>query len=96
MKSWLNLLGGLLVWGAHFFVVYGIASLLPGRPEARWLVLLATAIGLVALAWLLRGAIRARREMTDDEGRWQSGIAALGAAIALVAVFYQGLPAVIG
>ena len=96
MKSWLILLAGLLAWTAHFFAVYAIASLLPGRAEARWLVVLVTAIALAATSWLLLRALRVRRSSEDEIDRWIGRGSLLGCALALVAIVYQGLPAAIG
>ena len=96
MKSWLILLAGLLAWTAHFFAVYAIASLLPGRAEARWLVVLVTAIALAATSWLLLRALHARRSSEDEIDRWIGRGSLLGCALALVGILYQGLPAAIG
>ena len=96
MKSWLILLAGLLAWTAHFFAVYAIASLLPGRAEARWLVFLVTAIALAGTSVLLLRALRAHRGSADEIDRWVGGGGVLGCALALVGILYQGLPAAIG
>ena len=95
MRFWRNLLGGLLLWTAHFFAVYIIASLLPGAPAAAILVLLVTAVILALTLWLLVRTVSAMRRASDDLQRWSSVLALLGYALAAIAVIYQGLPAAI-
>lgn len=93
MRAWRHLLGGLLLWTVHFFAVYGIASVLPGTRAAIILVLIATAIALVAAAWLFMKAMRAHRHPGDKLQRWMHGLSALGYALAGLAITYQGLSA---
>lgn len=96
MRSWAILLGGLILWALHFFLVYGIASLLPGTTLARVLTIAATLSCLAAAALLMRPAWR-RWRSADRDGlsRWMWGVSAGGAALALVAIFFQGLPALL-
>jgi hypothetical protein len=94
MRPWLVLLGGLLVWAAHFFAVYGFASLLPGTSLARWLTALLTLGGLVILAAMaLPSRRRAHAQGDGDLASWLNRLELLGLALAAVAVLYQGLPA---
>ena len=95
MRAWIQLLSGLLVWTAHFFLVYGIASLLPGTVAAKLLVGSATLICLAATGWLLWRALASRRSAPDDLGRWRSQLSAAGSVLALVGIAYQGLPALL-
>ena len=92
MRAWTIMLGGLAVWAAHFFTLYGIASLLPGRPEARWLVLAATLTAVAANGLLLWKTTRGANE-ADSLDRWTSQLGASGAAVSLVAVIWQCVPA---
>lgn len=94
MRPWTILLGGLAIWAAHFFALYGIASVLPGRAEARWL---AVAITLPALAadGLILGRILGRERRLGQLDRWISRVGASGAALSLVAVVWQSVPALI-
>lgn len=97
MGKWVLLLGGLLVWTAHFFLLYAFASLFPGSATARLLTGVATAAGLAAnglLLWRLAGASLLKE--SDDLDRWMRDLAATGAILSLVAVAWQGLPALIG
>lgn len=93
MRSWNDLLGGLVLWTAHFFAVYIIGSILPGSGAALVLVLVATVLALAVAAWLFTRTARALREATDEFQRWVKGIALLGYALAGLAIAYQGLPA---
>lgn len=88
MKSWLLLLGGLLVWTAHFFGVYAIAEIAP-RP---WLVIILTLICLSANIWLLRIILR----LPHDEHftAWRRSVALGGVMLSLLAVGWQALPAI--
>jgi hypothetical protein len=94
MRAWAILLGGLTVWAAHFFALYAIASILPGQPEARWLALAATVPAILAdglLVWRAAAWMRA----TDQLHRSIGQISAVGAALSLIAVIWQALPALL-
>jgi hypothetical protein len=96
VRAWALLLGGLLVWAAHFFLLYGIASVFPGQALAEILSLVATIPAVAADAALLWLAlVRKPERFADEFGRWQLGLAAAGALLSLVAVIWQTLPAVI-
>ena len=94
MRHWIILLGGLTVWAAHFFVLYGIASILPGSRAAAWLVLIATLAATAAAGVVLRQAIALARG-TDALERWSAQIGAIGAAISLLAILWQAAPALL-
>lgn len=92
MRAWAIVLGGFAVWALHFFALYAIASVLPGQAEARWLVLAATVPAIAAdalILWKTLGAGR-RPDPLDD---WIVRLGAFGAAISLVAVAWQAIPA---
>ena len=93
MRHWIILLGGLSVWAAHFLVLYGIASILPGSRAAAWLVLIAT-LAATAAGVVLRHAIALARG-TDALERWSAQIGAIGAAISLLAILWQAAPALL-
>jgi hypothetical protein len=92
LRAWAIVLGGFAVWAVHFFALYAIASALPGRNEARWLVLAVTVPALAAVAMILWKTIGAppRPDPLDD---WLARLGALGAALSLVAVAWQAVPA---
>lgn len=95
MRTWRHLLGGLLLWTAHFFAVYGIASVLPGTREASVLVVVVTVAALAVAAVLFIRAFQKSRRAGDKLVRWMHSAAALGYALAGAAVVYQGLPALL-
>lgn len=91
------MLGGLLVWTAHFFGLYIVASIFPETGLARVLAGVLTLAGLAVDAYLLRrAAAELKRDKTEEVRRWQAVVAALAAAVSFVAVLWQGLPALIG
>lgn len=89
MKSWLLLLGGMLVWTAHFFGVYAIAEIAP----RAWPVVALTVLAVAADLWLLT-RIRWMPVVGSFSG-WRRSVAAGGAMLSLVAVVWQGLPALL-
>lgn len=95
MRFWRNLLGGLILWAAHFFAVYIIASLMPGTLLARVLVSMATILALAVAGWRAVLVLRKIRTAPDDFLRWSGGLALLGYALAGPAILYQGLPSLL-
>lgn len=96
MRRWLFLLGGLLIWAAHFTFIYIVASISDlqageATPIARVVIGASGAAAAVAALLLLRAAIRARAG-EPLETFWRS-VSALGAVIALIAILWQTLPA---
>lgn len=96
MRTWLYLLGGLLVWTAQFFGLYIFSSLFPDTVLARILGGVLTLAGLAVIVLLLRYAVGSLRGGDGEEVRhWTHYVATLGAAVSLVAVFLQGLPVIL-
>lgn len=94
MRAWAFMLGGMIVWTVHFFALYIVASVFLTSTISRVLTGLITLACLAAAALLLVRATRANRGGGKDAfARWQAYLAALTAALALVAVVWQGLPA---
>jgi len=91
MRAWTEFCGGLIAWTAHFFALYIIASLLPGQPAAKWLVLGATIASLAWLGLMTRRTLRRRSPGGDGFNLWLSNLGMLGIALAAVAIVYQGL-----
>ena len=50
--DWVTVAAGMVVWAAHFTVLWIASSVFPGEPIARWLALPFTIAALAALAWL--------------------------------------------
>lgn len=97
MAKWLFALGGLLVWAAHFFLLYAFSSIFPGTQLARLLSLLATIPALGADALLLTMAARRRlaHARNGDVHEWMVDLGGLAAAGSFVAVVWMALPAVL-
>lgn len=95
MREWALLLGGLTVWAAHFFTLYAIASILPGKPDARLLVLWVTVPALLLNLLILKVAWQhASTSSADDAEPLMAKAGAAGALLSLVAVSWQALPAI--
>ena len=96
MPLWLLSLGGLLVWTAHFFGLYLIASIWLTTPTAGVVAGVFTAACLAADGWLLWRTAPARvGQGIDGSDRWLLVLAFLAAALSTLAVLWQGLPALI-
>jgi uncharacterized membrane protein YhaH (DUF805 family) len=88
-------LAGLLIWAAHFLLVYGATALLCARGAGAAVALLtiavATVVALAALLAVLAVAHR-RKQGLDSTGRHLlAALATFGAVIALVAVIWEAL-----
>jgi hypothetical protein len=94
MRPWAILLGGLAIWAVHFFVLYAIASVLPGMPEARWLATAATVPAVAADGLILWNTI-GNASRLDPLDRWVFRLGGTGAAISLIAVIWQCAAALI-
>ncbi|MDQ3143860.1 MAG: hypothetical protein M3Q57_03145 [Pseudomonadota bacterium] len=95
MRNWAFMLGGLIVWAVQFFALYIIASVFMTTTLSRVLTAIITIACLAADGWLLRHALAKRAERADDIARWRATLAALAAALSLIAVAWQGLPALL-
>lgn len=93
MRAWALFLGGLLIWAAHFFMLYAIASLFLSAITARVLTGVATVAAIGAEVWMLLWARARLRNERDGLDRWMAGLALIMAGLSLVAVVWQGMPA---
>lgn len=94
MGGWPTLLGGMLVWAAHFFALYAFGSIWGSSATARIATLAATALALAADALIL---VRILRQTPPDEfSRWTRSLGLTGCALAALAILWQALPALIG
>ena len=93
--KWMLLLGGLLIWAAHFFLLYAFASIFPGSDTARWLSAAATLVGLAANGLVLRAAAARKRASADDLDDWVRQVARAECLLSVTAILWQGLAALI-
>ncbi len=93
MRSWLLLLGGLLVWAVHFFALYAVGSIFLTTDLARGLTIALTLICLIALSLIGRRAWLAH--VPDTESDWIRVVALWGVAIGGIAILWQGLVALL-
>jgi hypothetical protein len=94
MRSWLILLGGLLLWAVHFFLLYGIGEFAGASAASRGPVLLLSGLALGAVGLLARRLLPLDR--SDDFARWRAAVALGGLALSALAIAWQALPALIG
>ena len=92
-RKWMLLLGGLLIWTAHFFLLYAFASIFPGSATARWLTAGATVLGLAANGAIIGAAIlRKQKPPSGDEvENWAWQVALPECLLSFAAVLWQGL-----
>lgn len=95
MRAWAYLLGGLIAWTVHFFASYVVASLFLTSTTARVLTALVTVLCLGASMLLAAAAWRKCRNESEIVRGWMDWTAFLAAAIASVAILWQGLPAIL-
>lgn len=101
MRAWVWMTGGLILWAVHFLGMYGLSSLADvvaraDDPGWRMIGQVFSGLCLLVSAALLVVAIRRLRRAKDAAGRFRDQLAALGAAIALVAIPWQALPTLLG
>lgn len=100
------MLGGLIVWAAHFVGVYALASIgdvvtyAEDRPW-RLAVVAFSGLCLAAVLLLLARAVRELRGArpgggADPAAKLVPELSALGSGIAVIAIAWQALPAIIG
>ncbi|WP_326914889.1 hypothetical protein [Sphingopyxis chilensis] len=90
MRTWAILLAGMLLWGLHFFALYGIGEFWGSGAAAR------VAIGMLSIACLAAMAGLAfevgRRTRGDGLARWRTRLARGGLLLGAIAVIWQTLP----
>lgn len=100
MRTWVWMLSGLIVWSAHFLGVYlisSVADVVATADDPVWRLggLAFSGVCLLSAAAVLWFGVR-RLRLGGERGRFADQLAALGACIAMLAIFWQSLPIVIG
>lgn len=98
MSAWRTLLAGLVVWLAHFAIVYALPSLdAIGAAPPAVLALVHAAVTLACLAAVtLLAVANWRKGRAEAPGAaFRHHIAALGSAMAGVAIVWQSAPALL-
>lgn len=96
MNTWLSLLGGLVLWAAHFLAAYAIASLADLSPPEHqtplnWLLAGVTlACVLAAIALAVRAWRASRRPGLG--GVFVHRLSALASTLAAIAIVWQSAP----
>lgn len=85
-QDWMNATLALVVWAAHFSLLWAASVVFPGQPAARWLALAFTVAAAAALAWLWRRA----------QAKSLFSVPGLGIGIAGAGVAFDAIPALIG
>lgn len=88
MRTWLLLLGGLLVWAVHLFGIYAAGEIWGHAPPARIAVVALTIAGLAANAGLI--AILWRCPDQDGFAGWVRSVALMASGLSIVAICWQG------
>lgn len=102
MGRWAFMMGGLIVWTAHFFGVYALASLgdvVSAADAPVWRAAVAGFSGfclVLALALAAHAGLRLRRARNEADTRFAPEVATVGAGLSAVAILWQALPAWIG
>ena len=81
--------GGLILWAAHFTILYGVVGLACARgvpAVVPWTAAIATLLAVAGAAWLTLSGLR---RGPHDFLAW---LTAAAAASALVAIVWQALP----
>ncbi len=93
------MLGGLLIWFAHFGLVYAVPSLdaiKAMRPQALHILHDLSTAGCFGVALILAIGCWRRASQAPPEKAFRDRLGALGAAIAAVAIVFQAAPDWIG
>ncbi len=81
-----TLAAAMVVWTAHFTVLWAASIIFPGHAAARWIALVFTLAAIGALAWLWLRA--GRPGLTSTPG--------LGLAIATAGTLFDAVPPLVG
>jgi hypothetical protein len=84
--DWFTLTAALVLWTAHFGLLWAASSIFPGQTLARWLALVLTVASYSVLGWIW---LRAKRPSL-------ASVAGFGVLLAAVGMGLDALPALVG
>lgn len=90
MRSWSLLLAGLLIWAAHFFILYGIGEFAGDGEASRIATAFTTLLALTLLAIIALRVARLPTSAGFEAWRRTSGL--FGALLGALGVLWQSLP----
>lgn len=93
MRIWMTMLGGLLVWAAHFFALYGIGEFAGVGADSRASVIGLTLLALGVLTFAARRGLR--HAAADDLAIWSLRLGQGALLLGALAVLWQAFPAVL-
>jgi hypothetical protein len=91
--GWLLLLGGLLIWAAHFLALYIIGEFAGETEAARLAIGMLTLAALIGDIAVLRWALSISIDTEFD--RWRRSLVAAEALLSAIAIIWQSLPSII-
>lgn len=90
MKSWLIIMGGLILWAVHFFLLYLLAEFGGSGTGVRLAASLCTLVLLGAAAWMF---VAVSRETPGDPfAWWRRRAAMLALAFGGLGIVFQYMP----
>lgn len=90
MKSWFIMMGGLVLWAVHFFLLYLLAEFGGSGLGIRLAASLFTLVILGGVAWMFV-AVR-QKTPGDPFARWRRRAAMLALAFGGLGIVFQYLP----
>jgi hypothetical protein len=90
MKSWFIMMGGLVLWAVHFFLLYLLAEFGGSGSGVRLAASLFTLVILGGVAWMFV-AVR-HKTSRDPFARWRRRAAMLALAFGGLGIVFQYLP----
>lgn len=95
MRIWADLLGGLIIWAVHFFALYLVASIYLTSTTSRILATAVTLGCLLAAGLFVWQAWSTGPDPEESFGSWSRRLALLSGIAVMIAILWQGLPAVL-
>lgn len=90
MRAWMTMLGGLLLWAAHFFALYLIGEF-GGSGRAARVAVVAVTIVVIIVAALIGRRLR-KSDAADHIGTWGVGLGQGALLLSATAIIWQSFP----